>query len=239
MKIIGITGNSGSGKTTFSNALDSKKSVSVIHVDTLVGEAKQKYFKRFLQSKENNITESTSKNPKLKIGIKRFFYKSKFTFKFLMALRSKLVESSIKEKINQFKKEGKELVVIDDWVLSTHKWLDNQLSHTYVLNRNYSARRAGIRTRDDLSTEELKVADLPYALRFVKIPEGEKVTQINNNGSIEELEEKALNEATKYVSLTFDERYKIDINPPTFNSISKALSTTKDYSKRIRNKGSK
>lgn len=41
MKIIGIMGNGGSGKTSFSDALASKESVGIIHVDDLVGNVKE------------------------------------------------------------------------------------------------------------------------------------------------------------------------------------------------------
>ena len=59
MKLVGVMGNGGSGKTTFTEHLDKRENVGVIHIDDLVGEIKNKYFKMFLQSNENNTTEST------------------------------------------------------------------------------------------------------------------------------------------------------------------------------------
>ena len=76
MKLIGVMGIGGSGKTTFTEQLDKRENVGVIHVDNLVGEMKRKYFKIFLQSQENNTTESTKNNPKLKSGFKKLFYKN-------------------------------------------------------------------------------------------------------------------------------------------------------------------
>lgn len=236
MKIIGIMGNGGSGKTSFSDALASKESVGIIHVDDLVGNVKRKYFKFFLQPKKNNTTESTEKNPKLKSGAKQFFYKNKIAFNFLMKLRSMLVTPQINEKLSEFKKEGKELVVIDDWVLSTHKKLMNKINHVYILDRNFFARRKGMKQRDDLSIEELKISDLPYALEFVKLPIGENVTHINNNGSLNDLQEKAFIELSKYVTPTFDERYKIEPNKLTPVNLSKLMSSVKNYSKQSRRK---
>ena len=46
MKLIGIMGNAGSGKTTFTEHLDKRKNVGVIHVDNLVGNIKRKYWKK-------------------------------------------------------------------------------------------------------------------------------------------------------------------------------------------------
>lgn len=236
MKIIGIMGNGGSGKTTFSNALSAKESVGIIHVDDLVGEAKKKYFKAFLQPKEKNTTESTENNPKLKSGAKAFFYKNKLMFNLLMGLRSKLVSSEIEKRISDFKDQGKSLVIVDDWVLSTHKKLMKNLNHIYVIDRKYFARRNGIQQRDDLSKQELKIADLPYALGFVKIPNSQNVTSISNNGSLEELQAKALEVYSSYVEPTFDERYKLDNGEIVLINLPKIMSNVKNYSEKITNR---
>ena len=222
-------GNSGSGKTTFSNSLSSKKSVGVIHVDDLVGKAKKKYFRAFLQPKENNSTEQTKNNPKLKAGAKAFFYKNKFSFNLLMKLRSMLVIPEIEKQLESFKKDGKELVVIDDWVLTTHKKLSKKIDHIYFLERKYLDRRKGYQTRDALTTEEVKISDLPYALGLVKIPDNQNVTRISNNDSIEALEATALEIYSKYVSPSFDERYKVEEVIQTFSQASKSISKIKDY----------
>lgn len=221
-------GNGGSGKTTFSNSLSSKKSVGIIHVDDLVAEAKKKYFRIFLQPKENNSTEQTKNNPKLKVGAKAFFYKNKFTFSFLMKLRSMLVMPKIEKQINDFKKDGKSLVVIDDWVLPTHKKLYRKLDHIYVLERKYLDRRESYKERDALSTEELKIADLPYSLGLIKVSNAENVSKISNNGSIKDLESNAFEVYSKYVEPTFDERYKIDNPFQTLSQVSKSVSRLKE-----------
>lgn len=229
-------GNGGSGKTTFSNALSTKDSVGIIHVDDLVGDVKKKYFKAFLQSKEKNTTESTENNPKLKSGAKAFFYKNKLLFNFLMRVRSKLVTPEIEKRVSNFKEEGKSLVIIDDWVLSTHKKLMKDLNHVYVLDRKYFARRQGLQQRDNLSKQELKVSDLPYALGFIRVPNNEKVTSISNNGSLEELQSKALEVYSQYVSPSFDERYKINEGEVTLANVPTVMSNIKSYSDKIVNR---
>lgn len=147
-----------------------------------------------------------------------------------MKLRSVLVSSEIQKQIDNFKKEGKQLVVVDDWVLSTHKKLINQLNHIYILNRKYQARRNGLRQRDNLSTEELKIAGLPYALGFVKMPVGENVTYIDNNGTISELQEKAHSICSKYVEPTFDDRYKLKDVEVLIANVPQIMSNLKSYS---------
>lgn len=209
MKIVGVMGNTGSGKTTFTSYLEQKDNVGVIHVDDIMGKAKQKYFKMFLQPKENNTTENTIKNPKIKAGAKNFFYRNKLNFSILMFVRSKLISKELDKQIEEFRKQGKSLVVIDDWALSKNKKLLNRCNHVYTLQRNYMNRRAGLRKRDGLTNFELKTCGIPYALGFIKPPIGEKCSVIRNNGSLEELYKHAEKVYERYVGLSFDEKYSL------------------------------
>ena len=143
MKLIGIMGKPGSGKTTFSDYLGCKDTVGVIHVDDLVADIKKKYFKFFLQPKENNKTENVKNNPKLKAGIKEKFYKNKFLFNILMKLRTKLIEKELLKKIEDFKLDGKEITVIDDWALPYQNKIFHKLDKIYTLERDFLERRDG------------------------------------------------------------------------------------------------
>lgn len=209
MKIIGVMGNGGSGKTTFTTYFEQKTNVGVIHVDDILGEAKRKYFKPFLQPKSNNTTESTKKNPKLKPEIKEAFYRNKYAFKFLMAIRSALVTDTILEKNNEYKSQGKRVIVIDDWALSTNKKLLNKCNHVFFLKRGFLNRREGLRQRDDLSRKELRVSDLPYAKGYISEPAALNVSVIENNGTIKDLFTRAEQEYQEIGELTFDERYSV------------------------------
>lgn len=209
MKLVGVMGNSGSGKTTFTNYLDNKENVGVIHVDDLVGEAKKKYFKPFLQPKENNTTETTRSNPKLKIGIKEFFYRNRFAFNFLMMIRSKLVEKELNRRIRELKMEGKRVIIVDDWALPTHQKLLPKFNQIYFLKRGILSRRQGLTERDGLTRKELRVSDIPYSLKRIDIPKNSKVSVIYNNGSFEQLFQNAEEEYEKLGELTFDERYSL------------------------------
>ncbi len=225
MKLIGIMGNAGSGKTTFTEHLDKRKNVGVIHVDNLVGNIKRKYFKLFLQKKENNTTPTTKANPKLKSRWKNLFYKNKFLFKILMTLRSKLVEKELNKQIEEFKRDGKKVIAIDDWALPYHKKIFSRLDNVYTIERNYLTRRDGLKKRDDLTLNELKIYDLPYALNFIIPPTGKNTKIIKNNGTIKELQDKADTEYEELGELTFDERYTYRSKVETLvNSLSKVVS---------------
>lgn len=209
MKLIGVMGNSGTGKTTFTEYLETKPSVGVIHIDTLTSDVKKKYFRLFLQPKEKNSTESTKNNPKVKMGAKAIFYKNKFAFKFLMTIRNKLIGKELERQIDELKKDGKKVIVIDDWALPTHKKLMPKFSHIYAMKRRFTDRRKGLTQRDAISIEEAKLYDLPYALRFIKVPKQPNVTSISNYGSIEELYASAEEVYQSLGELSFDERYSL------------------------------
>ena len=209
MKLIGVMGNSGSGKTTFTEYLETKSSVGVIHVDSITSDIKKKYFRPFLQGKDKNTTESTKNNPKVKMGAKAIFYKNKFAFNLLMKIRNKLIGKELEKQIEEFKRSGKKVVVIDDWALTTQKNLLSKFSHIYAMKRRFSDRRKGLTQRDAISIEEAKLYDLPYALRFIKVPKQSNVTSINNYGTIEELYASAEEVYQSIGELSFDERYSL------------------------------
>ena len=54
MKLIGVTGKSGAGKTTFSDYLkENSKDIEVIHIDDLLRDIKLKYFKFLMEKRKN------------------------------------------------------------------------------------------------------------------------------------------------------------------------------------------
>lgn len=209
MKLIGVMGNSGSGKTTFTEYLGTKSSVGVIHIDSITSEIKKKYFRPFLQGKEKNTTESTKNNPKVKTGAKAIFYKNKLMFLLLMKIRNKLIGKELERQIEELKRDGKSLIVIDDWALPTHKKLLPKFSHIYAMKRRFLDRREGLRERDNISLKEVKLYDIPYALRFIKIPKQNNVSHIYNYGSIEDLYASAEEVYKSIGELSFDERYSL------------------------------
>lgn len=60
MKLIGVTGKAGSGKTTFSDILSQKDDIGVIHIDDILRDIKLKYFKWLM--KEDKQGEKTKVN---------------------------------------------------------------------------------------------------------------------------------------------------------------------------------
>lgn len=230
MKVIGVTGRSGSGKSTFSDYLGKKENVGVIHVDDLVGQAKKKYFKAFTtKGKYHNDSSGEKNNPVINTKIKTILYKNKYFFKMLMSLRAFLVKKPILRKLEGFKKEGKSLVIIDDWALCFQsKDVLDRINTIYVTERKSLKRRIGLVSRDNMSLREVTIGDIPFALKYVKYPS--EYIRINNDSTKEELFAKAKKVYQEYIPPTFDERYKIN-NLGRDLTLGQALRNTREYNK--------
>lgn len=184
MKLIGITGKAGAGKTTFSDYLaQNSKDIGIIHVDDLIKELKLKYFK-FLMKKDN-------KGEKVKVDsrLKKFLYKNKIIFSAFMKFRAKLISPSLKRIIKEL--SDKRIILIDDIFIKYHK-LYKDLDKIYVLERAYSNRREALIQRDGISKEEIMAYDLAhYRGNYKEIKGDIRVTKIENDGDKIKLKQKA------------------------------------------------
>ena len=206
MIYIGVTGKSGAGKTTFADFLAQKSNVGVIHFDDIVDQVKLKYFRFFLDKKKND-----EKNGPVKLNNnwKKRIYGNKFTFKLLMRMRDRLTRKEFQKRMMELRRQGKDIIVVDDWMLVSHKDLCSKCKKIYVVSRRFNQRRKGLKERDNASIEEAKIVDLPFALGYAKKPVGPNVEVINNYGNLEELHKVAEEKYEEIGILGFDEKYQI------------------------------
>ena len=205
MKLIGVTGKSGAGKTTFSNILAEKNNIGVIHVDDIIKKIKLKYLS-FLATKEIDV-ENKRINPKLKI----FIFKNKFFFNMYMRFRAKMIEKFLDLEIQKFKNEGKEFVIIDDIYIKYHKIYDD-LSKVFIIERNYVERQHALKKRDNITKEELIARDMAHFNgNYKEITLTDNSEKVLNNGTEEELRIKVNNIYNKHF-ITFKEKYRQDVS---------------------------
>lgn len=181
MKLIGVTGKSGAGKTTFSNIMAQYKDVGVIHIDDLLREIKLKYFRSLMQ--KNNKGEKIKVNSGLKILI----YNNKIIFNIFSKFRAKLLKKRINNKIQELQKCGKKTIIIDDiFIKSLHIYDD--LDNIFLIERNYVNRKQALKERDNFTLQDIVASDMAHFKRIYKeIHKNSKVKKITNKGSKEEL----------------------------------------------------
>lgn len=181
MKLIGITGKAGAGKTTFSDMLAEKDNIGVIHIDDILRKIKLKYFK-ILMGKDKQ-GEKAKVNSKMKTII----YKNKMLFDIFMKFRAKLVEKPLKEEINQLENMGKKIILIDDIFIQYQKCYE-ELSQIFLVERPFIDRRKALENRDELSKEEVVSYDVAHVTgNYKDIVKGNNTIKIINNKSKQEL----------------------------------------------------
>lgn len=184
MKLIGITGKPGAGKTTISNMLAEHKDVGVIHVDELVDEVKLKYFK-FLM-KENADGKKVKLDPKLKKAL----LQNRFLLSLAMRFRARTLKRALETRIADLQKEGKQAILIDDWFL---KYLSiyKDLSFIILMERPFVQRSNSVIERDKVTKEEVVIGDLGLRTgNYRKFLRSAKLVKINNNLTKAELRER-------------------------------------------------
>lgn len=201
MKLIGVTGKTGAGKTTFSNMLAENPSINVIHVDDILRQIKLKYFKLFMSA------DRDGEKTKINLNLKTFLYSNKLIFDLFMKFRARLIEKPLENEIERLKQEGNETIIIDDIFIKYHKKYKD-LSKIFIVTRPFIERQEAVRQRDGLTKEEIVAADIAhFKENYKEIAKGIKIETISNNGTQEELNDIA-QKVYEQQFIGFKDRYK-------------------------------
>lgn len=194
MKLIGITGMSGAGKTTFSDMLENNPDVGVIHVDNIVHDIKEKTYNSFrghLLKKDRNETKKCEE-VRIKPGLKDKIMNNRLFFSMFLKVRTAIINKPILKQIEQLKKEGKAVIVIEDIMLRQYKFCKD-LELIIDIKRPYVERKASLIQRDGLkqiTKKEIVTRDkIHYAGSKNKKDFEDRTVNIENNKNKEELEQ--------------------------------------------------
>lgn len=179
MRLVGVTGKSGSGKTTFSDILAQNENIGVIHIDELLKELKLKYFKRILQEDKNG--ERIKVNSKLKT----ILYKNKILFNIFMRIRAKLIEKRISQEIDRLQEQGKKVILIDDIFLQYQKCYKD-ISLVFFMERPFVSRINSLMEREQMSKQEIVAYDIAHTSGNYK-QKYKNVIKIDNDKGQEDL----------------------------------------------------
>ena len=184
MKLIGVTGKSGAGKTTFSNYLkENSKDIEVIHIDDLLRDIKLKYFK-FLMKEDKN-----GEKTKVDYKLKNCLYKAKPIFFMFSKFRAKLIEPALNRRLREL--QGKRIVIIDDIFIKYHK-IYKDLEQIYLVERTYVDRRKSLQQRNEITKEKIITYDMAHFTgNYKEIKDDKRIIKIQNNGDEKSLREKA------------------------------------------------
>lgn len=157
MKVIGIFGKSGVGKTTLSKLMQSydAENIEIIHLDNLYDEIKKKFFRRNLtEQTDMDNNEIVTVNPHLKNKL----LESKIVG-FIMRRRNILGNILIKKKISQARRLGKKAIIIEGIHLNSFKVMRDADAIIRV-EAPFAKRLNRVRKREDKSVDKKKMVFL-------------------------------------------------------------------------------
>lgn len=187
MILIGISGESGSGKTLTSDIMAERLKCEVYHLDDLQKEVevwkKKSFLKRFtIPSKGNNGENKVIINPKLKgknmstKTVENLYQQIK-----MAALKSIIMKKIIKQKSSKAK-----YFIIEGTQLAVYAPID-LLDVKILMNRQYELRERDVILRDGISEEDFKTRE-EYDKPKINLCKNFEY-KIENNGTREQLEE--------------------------------------------------
>ena len=224
MIIIGVTGKSGAGKTTFSDFLGKRDNVGVIHLDKVVDDVKESKFKNQIRERNKNNGPVMFSN-KVHIVINN----NKFLFRAFCTIKKFLMKDKIKEEIARFKREGKDAVVIDSCYLTD--LVDEKLFDKIIcVKRPYKSRLDSIVKREKESEEKIDLVtrDMPYKRKISKARKLKYDYVILNTLGKDELERAGEKIYDEVVGIkTFDEWIKVPKKDDKLKAVRRSNPVTK------------
>lgn len=205
MRIIGVTGMSGAGKTTFSNLLGERKNVGVIHLDELVDGIKDDKFKNNLHGRSKNDAPVL-----LPLKVHEVINNNKFLFRAFSFVKKQMLKDKIAEEIKRFKACGKDAVVIDSCFLTD--LVDKKLFDSIVcLKRPYHMRLQAVMDREKGEKIDMVSRDMPYKKKITKARRCDYDYIVINTLGIEELRGASEKIYDEVVGIkTFDEQIRVE-----------------------------
>ena len=223
MIVIGVTGKSGAGKTTFTDYLGERKNVGVIHLDDMVNRVKEDSFQKQIRKRNKNNDPVL-----LPSNLHAVINNNRFVFKAFCRIKKHFLKDRIAEEIKRFKAEGKDAVVIESCYLTD--LVDRKLFNKIIcVKRPFKKRVQAVmeREQETESKVDMVTRDMPYKRRISSVKESDFDYVILNTNVKDELKNASDKIYDEVVGIqTFDEWVKVDKGiKPRVKKIAKVICT--------------
>lgn len=223
MIVIGVTGKSGAGKTTFTDYLGERKNVGVIHLDDMVNRVKEASFQKQIRKRNNNNDPVL-----LPSNLHAVINNNRFVFKAFCRIKKHFLKDRIADEIKRFKAEGKDAVVIESCYLTD--LVDRKLFNKIIcVKRPFKKRVQAVMEREQESESKIDMVtrDMPYKRRISSVKESDFDYVILNTNGKDELKNASEKIYDEVIGIqTFDEWIKVDKSiKPRVKKIAKVICT--------------
>ena len=150
MKIIGITGKIGAGKTTLANMLSKENDINIIHMDYLLDELKSKKIFGKITHTVPQVDDETKNTKIINNNVLNFIYNGKIIQSIYLKLKKKLINNILNNKIKEYEKNNTDTIIIEGVDL-TELDIIKRLHMLILVETPYKTRieRAAIRNKTD------------------------------------------------------------------------------------------
>lgn len=187
MLILGLTGNIGCGKSSLSTIF-SEKNIDIVDADII---ARQIYNDEKLLQKVYDTFGTDIKNDDGSLNRKalgRIVFNDDEKLIQLNKLTHPLIRQNVSDQIDEYKKQNKEIVILDAALLVESDYL-NFVDKLLVVTCNEEIQIERIKKRDNCSAEEALSRIKSQMSQENKVKYADYI--IDNSGTIDELEKKA------------------------------------------------
>lgn len=185
MKIIGIFGKSGAGKTTLSKLIQDydKDNIEVVHLDSILDDIKIRILgKNVKRQIDYDGNDKIIINKKIKLGVLRSEFFREIIYKKIM--ENKIGSSILKRKIERAEKSGKKAMIVEGSMLNNYK-ITEKFYKKVKIEASFKKRfdRVQKRQTEPIDKEEMVLRDKS----FFKNTKKEYQYFIENDGNMEKL----------------------------------------------------
>ena len=190
MKIIGITGKAGAGKTTLSNILAENENVKIIHLDYLLDNIKDnKILQNVTTQNSRKEGDKQHESKLLKEGISNFIYNHAFILKIYLNLKRKIKNRILKNSIKSY--NNTDILIIEGFDLLNFE-ISKKLDLLVLMKVAYNERINRLSKRNEKINKK-RIIEIDRNLHKNLI--GKNRTNpdyiVENDGDIEDLKEQS------------------------------------------------